>query len=70
MHDAIFCRKSRVWPIQKMNRTQQLLYSVCRHTTFGPEWDDCQTMPPIRAHNHDNDCDVELLSDDGINQRR
>ena len=66
MHDAIFCRKLHVWPIKKMNHTQQL-YSVRRHETLGPAWDDCQTMPPIRAH---NDCDVELLSDDGTNQRR
>ena len=60
MHDTIFFRKSRVWPIKKMNRTQQLLYSVRRHTTVGPEWDDCPTMAPIRA---DNDCDVELNCD-------
>ena len=49
-----------------MNRTQQL-YSVRPHTTVGPEYEDCPMMPPIRAH---NDCDVELLSDDGTNQRR
>ena len=69
MHDAIFCRKSRVWTNKKMNRTQYLLYGVRRHTTVtvGLEWDNCPTMPPIRAH---NDCDVELLSDDGTNQRR
>ena len=68
MHDAIFCRKSRVWAIKKMNfYTQQLLYSVRPHTTVGPEWDNCPTMPPIRAR---NDCDVQLLSDDGTNQRR
>ena len=67
MHDAIFCCKSRVGPIKKMNRTQQLLYIVCRHTTVGPEWDDCQTMAPVRAY---HDCDVELLSDDGTNQSR
>ena len=66
MHDAIFCRKLRVWPIKKI-RTQQLLYSVQRHTTVGPEWDNCGTMVPIRAH---NDCDVELLLDDGTNQSR
>ena len=65
MHDAIFCCKSRVWPIKKMNRTQQLLYSVRHNIIVGPEYDDCLTMPPIRAH---NDCDVELMSDDGTNQ--
>ena len=48
-----------------MNRKQQLLCSVRRHTTVGPEGDDCRTMPPIRAH---NDCDVDLLSVDATNQ--
>ena len=52
--------------IKKINHTQLLLYSVRRHTTVGAEWDDCPTMPPIRAH---NDCDVELLSKDGTNQK-
>ena len=51
MHNAIFCCKSRVGPIKKMNRTQQL-YSVRCHKPVGPEWDDCRTMPPIRAHNN------------------
>ena len=66
MHDPIFCRKSCVWPIKRNYRTQHLLYSVRRHTTVGPKWDDCLTMPLIRAH---NDCDVQLLSDDGTSGR-
>ena len=63
MHNAIFCCKSHVGPIKKMNCIQHLLYSVCHNTTVGP--DICQTRVPNTA---DNDCDIELLSDDGTNR--
>ena len=42
-----------------MNRIQHLLYSVCGNVTVGPEWEDCQKIAPIRAHNA---CDLELLT--------
>ena len=67
MHNAIFCCESHVGPIKNMNLIQHYLSRVRYNTTVGPEYDDCLTMPPIRAH---NDCDLELLSDDGTNQSR
>ena len=52
MHHVVFCRKPRVWPIKKMNRTQQMLYyedhkatlfgvrrlsrRLARNSAFGP----------------------------------